>query len=85
MPHEQGYEPIWMNKPDQLSKMEFFKIEKDGLDVIRTIIEEYSEKGYAAITEDDMLRFKWAGVYEQKPKDGYFMMRIRINGGVLNT
>jgi ferredoxin-nitrite reductase len=85
MAFEQGYEAVWMNEPDKLSKMEFYKIEKDGLDVIRTIIEEYSHKGYSAITEDDMLRFKWAGVYEQKPKDGYFMMRIRINGGVLNT
>ena len=40
MPHEVGYEPIWMQEPDKLSKMEFYKIEKDGLDVIRTIIEE---------------------------------------------
>ncbi len=85
MPHEVGYEPIWMQEPDKLSKMEFYKIEKDGLDVIRTIIEEYADQGYSAISESDMLRFKWAGVYEQKPKEGYFMMRIRINGGVLNT
>jgi ferredoxin-nitrite reductase len=80
-----AYDPIWMNEPDKLGKMEFLKMEKDGLDVIRTIIEEYSHQGYSAITEDDMLRFKWAGVYEQKPKEGFFMMRIRINGGVMNT
>ncbi|ANE46744.1 ferredoxin--nitrite reductase [Paenibacillus swuensis] len=80
-----AYEPIWMEDPSKLNKFEFAKIQKDGLDVIRTIIEEYADKGYAAIDPDDMLRFKWAGVYEQKPKDGYFMMRIRINSGVLTS
>lgn len=78
------YEAIWA-KNEKLNKVELLKLEKDGLDVIRTILEEYSHKGYSAITEDDMNRFKWAGIYEQKPKDGHFMMRIRINGGILTS
>lgn len=80
-----AYEPIWMNSGEKLNKFEFVKMQKDGLDVIRDIIETYSKTGYDSIPEDDKTLFKWAGVYEQKPKDGYFMMRIRINSGILNV
>ncbi|WP_036582016.1 nitrite/sulfite reductase [Paenibacillus darwinianus] len=80
-----AYEAVWMKDPSKLNKFEFVKMEKDGLDVIRTIIEEYAHKGYDAIDENDMNRFKWAGVYEQKPRDGHFMMRIRINSGIMNA
>lgn len=80
-----AYEPIWAADPSKLNKVELLKLEKDGLDVIRTIIEQYAAEGYDAITEDDMNRFKWAGVYEQKPRDGHFMMRVRINTGILSS
>ncbi|MCH1642956.1 nitrite/sulfite reductase [Paenibacillus timonensis] len=80
-----AYEPIWTAEPEKLNKFEFVKLEKDGLDVIRTIIDEYAVKGYDSIPADDMDRFKWAGVYQQKPKDGHFMMRVRINTGIMTT
>ena len=80
-----AYEKGWMNDPTKLNKMELWKNEKDGLDVIRTIIEKYALEGYDSIPEDDMNRFKWAGVYEQKPRDGHFMMRIRINSGIMTS
>ncbi|WP_442602669.1 nitrite/sulfite reductase [Paenibacillus sp. KN14-4R] len=81
-----GETPIWAQDTSKLNKMEFVKLEKDGLDVIRTIIEKYALEGYASIPEDDLNRFKWAGVYEQKPKgNGYFMMRVRINSGIMTT
>jgi ferredoxin-nitrite reductase len=32
-----------------------------------------------------LLRFKWAGVYQQKPNNGHFMMRIRIPSGILTS
>ncbi|TBL73042.1 nitrite/sulfite reductase [Paenibacillus thalictri] len=80
-----AYKPIWAEDPTKLNKMELIKLQKDGLDVIRTMIETYAREGYDAIEEDDMQRFKWAGVYEQKPKDGHFMMRVRINSGLLTT
>ncbi|MFC5650495.1 nitrite/sulfite reductase [Paenibacillus solisilvae] len=80
-----AYEAVWMKDPSKLNKFEFVKAEKDGLDVIRTIIDKYSNEGYDSIPEDDMNRFKWAGVYEQKPRDGHFMMRIRINTGIITT
>jgi ferredoxin-nitrite reductase len=80
-----AYQPIWAEDPSKLNKVELIKLEKDGLDVIRTIIEEYAAGGYASITEDDLNRFKWAGVYEQKPRDGHFMMRVRINSGIITS
>lgn len=80
-----SYEPVWVTNSPKLNKMELLKLEKDGLDVIRTIIEKYAVEGYDSIPEDELNRFKWAGVYEQKPKDGHFMMRVRINSGCLNS
>lgn len=80
-----AYEPVWMANPDKLNKFEFVKMEKDGLDVIRTIIEKYAAEGFDSIPADDMDRFKWAGVYQQKPKDGHFMMRVRINTGIMTS
>ncbi|OOM10591.1 nitrite/sulfite reductase [Clostridium saccharobutylicum] len=79
-----SYEPIW-TKDQKLNEVEHIKLEKDGLDVIETIVEKYSKEGYDSITSEDMNRFKWAGVYEQKPKEGYFMMRVRINSGIMNS
>lgn len=80
-----SYDPIWTTEPDKLSKFEFVKLEKDGLDVIRTIIEHYASEGYDSIPADDLDRFKWAGVYQQKPRDGHFMMRVRINSGIMTA
>ncbi|MCB2293575.1 nitrite/sulfite reductase [Clostridium algoriphilum] len=66
----------------KLNAIEIMKLEKDGLDVIETILDKYSNQGYDSITKDDMDRFKWAGVYQQRPKDGHFMLRVR-NTGIL--
>ncbi|MBW5448422.1 nitrite/sulfite reductase [Cohnella sp. CFH 77786] len=80
-----AYEAVWMKDPEKLNKFEFKKIEKDGLDIIRDIVEKYSVEGFASIPEDDFNLFKWAGVYQQKPNDGRFMMRVRIPGGILTS
>lgn len=79
-----SYDVIW-TKDQKLNEVEHIKLEKDGLDVIETIDEKYSKEGYDSITPEDMNRFKWAGVYEQKPREGYFMMRVRINSGIMNS
>lgn len=79
-----SYEAIW-SKKENLNEVEYIKLKKDGLDVIQTIIEKYSKEGYASITPEDMNLFKWAGVYEQKPKNGYFMMRVRIISGIMDA
>ncbi|MDR3597447.1 nitrite/sulfite reductase [Clostridium sp.] len=79
-----SYEAIW-SKDEKLNEVEHIKLKKDGLDVIKTIIEKYSKEGYDSITPEDMNQFKWAGVYEQKPREGYFMMRVRINSGIMKS
>ncbi len=62
------------------NKVEEIKKAKDGLDVWPDIV-RYSKTGYASITPDDMARFRWYGIYEQQPKVGHFMMRVKIPGG----
>ena len=67
-----------------LTNQERIKQEKDGLDVIHDIY-RYAQEGFTGIAEDDFERFKWYGVYRQKPKDsGYFMLRTKVPGGQLN-
>lgn len=64
---------------------EKIKQAKDGLDVIHDIY-RYAKTGFKSIAEDDFDRFKWYGVYRQRPKDsGYFMLRTKIPGGQLNS
>ncbi len=68
-----------------LTPQEKLKQEKDGLEVIHDIY-RYAKTGFASIAEDDFERFKYYGVYRQKPKDsGFFMMRTKIPGGQLNA
>ena len=62
---------------------------KDALDPIdiRPRIQHYARHGYASIDPEDLkIRFRWWGLYTQRPEeDGYFMMRIRIPGGQLTA
>ncbi|MEI6913794.1 MAG: nitrite/sulfite reductase [Armatimonadota bacterium] len=62
------------------NKMEDVKKLKDGLDVIDDI-NRYAVTGYETINPDDMDLFKWYGVYQQKPRDGHFMVRVKVSGG----
>jgi sulfite reductase beta subunit-like hemoprotein len=68
-----------------LTRNERIKIEKLPPLVWNDILENYSKNGFDAISEDDMERFKWVGVYQQRPKDGYFMMRLKIAGGHVSS
>jgi ferredoxin-nitrite reductase len=67
-----------------LNKTELAKQAKDGFDVLADLY-RYAELGdYNAIEKDDLeVRFKWFGVYRQKPNVGHFMMRIKVPGGQL--
>lgn len=66
------------------NKIEDIKREKDGLDVWPDML-RYSKTGYASITPDDMSRLRWYGIYEQQPKEGYFMLRVKIPGGDISS
>lgn len=67
-----------------MNKVEILKQEKDGLDVWADI-ERYAKTGFDTIDAGDFDRFKWYGVYQQRPKDGYFMMRLKLPGGLMNV
>jgi sulfite reductase (ferredoxin) len=71
---------------DRRNAVERAKDELDPLD-IRPRIERYAREGYASIEPTDLnVRFRWWGLYTQRPEEaGYFMMRIRIAGGALTS
>jgi sulfite reductase beta subunit-like hemoprotein len=48
-----------------------------------TAAELLSAARQAAIPEEDFVRMRWYGIYQQLPNNGYFMLRIRIPNGFL--
>ena len=40
--------------------------------------------GYEAVSEEDIVRLQWYGLYHDKPKVGSFMLRVRVPGGRLS-
>jgi ferredoxin-nitrite reductase len=64
------------------NSVERLKREKFPLDVVERI-PELIRIGYEAIPEEDILRLQWWGLYHDKPKLGYFMLRIKVPGGLL--
>ncbi len=69
----------------ELSNNERIKLEKPGPKVWGDIVDRYAEGGFESIDADDFERFKWIGIYQQRPKDGYFMIRLKIPGGWVNN
>jgi sulfite reductase beta subunit-like hemoprotein len=62
--------------------VERLKHEKGGLDVIRDL-PEMIRVGYEAVPEEDFVRLQWYGLYHDKPKLGFFMLRVKVPGGFL--
>ena len=62
--------------------IEKIKKEKDGLDVISDIY-IYAVLG-EKVTKDDLIRFKWYGIYEQEDAKNYFKLKIPLSLGQLN-
>jgi NAD(P)H-nitrite reductase large subunit len=67
-----------------LNKIERFKREKDGLDIVSDV-PRLAREGWEAIDEGDRERLKWAGVFFRRQTPGRFMMRVRISNGVTNA
>ncbi len=63
-----------------MNKVEMLKAERDGLDV-KAELDRYARDGWESITEDDVQRLKWYGLFLRNPTPGYFMVRVRIPGG----
>ncbi len=67
-----------------MNKFEEIKAAKDGLDVWPDI-ERCAREGWEAITDEDKVRMKWYGVFFRRHIPGFFMLRIRIPGGIANS
>jgi ferredoxin-nitrite reductase len=67
-----------------MNKIEEYKKEKDGLDILDDI-PRYAAGGWQAITDGDKERMKWAGVFFRRQTPGHFMMRLRIPNGFLSA
>jgi len=61
---------------------ERLKFEKSPLDIIHEL-PEFAVQGYEGVAEEDIVRLKWYGLYHDKPKTGYFMLRVKTPGGLL--
>jgi len=68
-----------------LNKEERIKLEMHPFDVWKNVVERYMIEGFDSISDDDMVRFKWYGIYQQRPKTGHFMMRLKVPGGSMNV
>ena len=65
-----------------MNKVERIKDEKDGLDGWEGVLRGAAE-GRTALSDDDLFRLKWYGLYEHSSKDGHFMLRVKVVQGIL--
>jgi ferredoxin-nitrite reductase len=64
-----------------MNKIEEYKREKDGLDILEDI-PRFAAEGWEKITDGDKERLKWAGVFFRRQTPGNFMMRVRMPNGM---
>ena len=68
-----------------LIREEQIKADKHPFDAWEDLVRASCE-GFASIPSDNFLRFRWFGIYQQRPKtDPYFMLRLKLPGGRLNA
>jgi ferredoxin-nitrite reductase len=67
-----------------MNKIEEYKKEKDGLDILHDL-PRYAADGWQAISDGDKERLKWAGVFFRRQTPGHFMMRLRIPNGIMSA
>ncbi len=64
----------------KVNAIETIKSAKDCMD-IKNQIEQFAREGWESISEEDVHRLKWYGLFLRKPTPGYFMLRVRIPNG----
>jgi ferredoxin-nitrite reductase len=64
------------------NSIERLKAEKFPLDIVHEF-PELAARHYESVAEEDIVRLQWYGLYHDKPKTGFFMMRVKIPGGAL--
>jgi ferredoxin-nitrite reductase len=66
------------------NNVEKLKREKHPLEIVSEI-DELAQRNYLDISEEDMVRFQWYGLYQDKPKVGYFMLRVKAPSGIMTA
>src|SRR5215471_17112551 len=66
------------------NNVERLKRDKHPLEIVNDI-DDLAQKNYLDISEEDMVRFQWYGLYQDKPKVGYFMLRIKAPSGIMTA
>ncbi|MBV9328755.1 MAG: nitrite/sulfite reductase [Chloroflexi bacterium] len=66
------------------NNVERLKREKFPLEIVEDV-DDLAARNYLDISEEDMVRFQWYGLYQDKPKVGYFMLRIKAPSGILTA
>ena len=64
-----------------MNKIEIIKSQKDGLK-IKDDNHRMAREGWESISEDDVQRLKWYGLFLRNPTPGFFMLRVRIPNGI---
>jgi sulfite reductase beta subunit-like hemoprotein len=64
------------------NSIERLKLEKAPLDILAEL-PFLATRSYEAVPEEDIVRLKWYGLYHDKPKTGFFMLRVKTPGGLL--
>jgi sulfite reductase beta subunit-like hemoprotein len=64
------------------NSIERLKLEKSPLDILGEL-PVLATRSYEAVPEEDLVRLKWYGLYHDKPKTGFFMLRVKTPGGQL--
>ena len=76
-------EHSWKDRKE-LNKNEQIKLQKDGLAIFQDL-EKFRKLSMTEMLPEDIELLKWAGVYAQRPKNGHFMLRIKIPSGKLTS
>lgn len=63
-----------------VNKVELLKSEKGGLEILKDI-HRFANEGWESISEADIQRLKWYGLFLRTPTPGHFMLRVRIPNG----
>jgi sulfite reductase beta subunit-like hemoprotein len=64
--------------------MEEVKHRKDGLDAIDAL-RRGAENPDQPIDPEDLALFRWHGIYQQRPNEGHYMLRIKVPNGDLQA
>lgn len=66
------------------NRNEQWKHDQDGLEIIKEI-PALADKAFKDIDPGDVERLKWAGIYAQRPRDGHFLVRVKLPSGQLTA